>query len=117
MAELGAKRNGRLSVEASTYLGNLMEAPLAGVSVTCGSPMNPELAPAAMVPAGENSTVAPGTGVLFDKYGLMWDGDAPILYEVAVTDADSRFQRSRALIEKDCPVGDWLALKALNSAC
>ena len=114
---MGAKRNGRLSVESSTYLCNPTEVPPAGVSVTCNSTMNPELAPAATVPASEDSTVAPGTGVLFDKYGLMWDRDALILYEVAVTDAEGQVQRSRALIAKGGPAGDWLALKALSSAC
>ncbi|MCJ2068959.1 hypothetical protein MKK75_09115 [Methylobacterium sp. J-030] len=105
-----------MSVEASTYLCNPKEVPPAGVSVTRDSPMNPELAPAAAVPASEDSTVAPGTGVLFDKYGLMWDGDALVLYEVAVTDAVGQVQRSRALIDKGGPAGDWLALMALRSA-
>lgn len=98
------------------YLCNPTDAPLTGVSVTCGSPTNPELAPVRTAPAGADGTVAPGIGVLVDRYGLMWDGGALILYEVAVTHADGQVQRSRALVDKGGPAGAWLALKALSPA-
>ena len=95
------------------YLCNPMDAPLTGVTVTCGSPTDPELAPVRTGPAGKDGTVAPGTGVLVDRYGLMWDGDALILYEVAVTHAVGQVQRSRALVDKGGPAGAWLTLKAV----
>ena len=94
------------------YLCNPTDTPLTGVSVTCGSPTNPELAPVRTAPAGADGTVAPGTSVLVDRYGLMWDGDALILYEVAITDANGPVQRSRALVDKGGPAAAWVTLQA-----
>lgn len=95
----------------AVYFCNPGPHPLTGVSVTCGSPTNPELSPVASGPAGEG-TVPAGSCILIDRYGLMWDGDVIMLYEVAYSDEQGTSWRGRAMIGTGGPGGPWIPLKA-----
>jgi hypothetical protein len=91
------------------YLCNPTAEPLTAVTVSCGSPSSPELSPVKTSPAG-SGTVLPGTGVLVDRYNLMWDGDVLTGYEVTYAATDGITRRGQAIIDKGGPTAAWVRL-------
>lgn len=94
------------------YFCNPTAEPLTAVVAARGSPTSPDLSPVVTGSVGDDGTVAAGKGVLIDRYGVMWDGDATIVYEVAYTSPDGVARRGRAVVGKGGPGAGWMGLTA-----
>jgi hypothetical protein len=91
------------------YLCNPGPNAITELTVTTGSPSEPEMAPFVTKVPGDG-ILPPGHALLIEHYGLFWDGDVLFAFELCFIDGSGHKQARRTIIDKGGPKAAWVKL-------